>query len=110
MTDEQYKPSSDIPLPTDHAELEAFAKAWIDTAAFHLRNEEYWRERAEKAEAKLKTAITLWNRWVDDDESYLGAAALVRLHEAKLQTDEDESRFPVTDDLVGKDIFVDQNE
>lgn len=24
--------------------------AWMDTAAFHARNEEYWRERALKAE------------------------------------------------------------
>jgi hypothetical protein len=53
MGEIHYKPSDDIPLPTDHAELIAFAKAWIDTAAQHLRNEEYWRGRAEKAEANL---------------------------------------------------------
>ena len=48
MDEKQYKPSDDIPLPTDHAELIAFAKAWIDTAAQHLRNEEYLRkDRAE---------------------------------------------------------------
>lgn len=27
--------------------------AWMDTGAFHARNEAYWRERAEKAEAAL---------------------------------------------------------
>lgn len=52
---EGYQPSNDIPLPEDHDELKAFAKAWIDTAAMHARNEDYWRKRAEAAEAKLAT-------------------------------------------------------
>lgn len=27
--------------------------AWMETAAFHARNEEYWRERAQRAEGVL---------------------------------------------------------
>ena len=34
-------------------EAKAFAQAWIETAAQHCANEEYWRERAIDAETKL---------------------------------------------------------
>ena len=50
----QYRPSDDVPLPTDCRALWDCAKAWIDTAAIHLRNEEYWRNRALQAEAQLE--------------------------------------------------------
>jgi len=41
------------PLGTAEEER-ARAKAWMDTAAQHLRNEEHWRERAEKSERVLE--------------------------------------------------------
>lgn len=67
MPDNEYKPSSDIPLPTDHAELETFANAWIDTAAQHLRNEEYWRERCRVAEIALGKG-DLWIEYPPNDK------------------------------------------
>lgn len=38
-----------VPLGTAEQERQQ-AKAWVDTAAQHCRNEEYWRDRALKAE------------------------------------------------------------
>lgn len=38
-----------IPLGTPEHERRR-TKAWMDTAALHARNEDYWRERAQKAE------------------------------------------------------------
>lgn len=51
----QYKPSSELDnVPLASAEEERVrAAAWMDTAAFHLSNEEYWKNRAEQAEAML---------------------------------------------------------
>jgi hypothetical protein len=67
METTDYKPSTDMQLPTDHAELERFAKAWIDTAAFHLRNEEYWRERCKQAEIELGKG-DLWIEYPPNDK------------------------------------------
>lgn len=33
---------------------------WINTAAQHARNEDYWRERALKAEGKTQAEIADW--------------------------------------------------
>jgi hypothetical protein len=41
-----------IPLGTAEYER-SVATNWCETAALHLSNEEYWRERARKAEAEV---------------------------------------------------------
>lgn len=53
--------------------------AWMDTGAFHARNEAYWRERAETAEAccaqmvealeKARSRVKHWRRAGIDDET-----------------------------------------
>lgn len=49
----EYRPSSELDsVPLGSAEEERKrAAAWMDTAAQHLGNEEYWRGRAEQAES-----------------------------------------------------------
>jgi hypothetical protein len=49
----------DIPGPAaDYvAMLEKFATNWVETAAFHATNEDYWRGRFEKAERALKDVV-----------------------------------------------------
>lgn len=52
----QYKSSDELknlPLATAEEERRR-AMAWMDAAAFHLANEEYWRQRAKQAESKMK--------------------------------------------------------
>lgn len=59
----EYKPSKDIMphyVSASVAELFRLAGAWIDTAAQYARNEEYWRERALKAEGKSDAEIADW--------------------------------------------------
>ena len=56
---------------TEHIEMnpvlaEAVARriaAWMDTGAFHARNEAYWRERTEKAEADRAALLALLKRY-----------------------------------------------
>lgn len=46
-------------MDTDLCESMAYKiAAWMDTGAFHARNEEYWRNRAIEAEKKLFAAVT----------------------------------------------------
>lgn len=41
------------PMDVDLAEVVAWKiAAWMDTSAFHARNEAYWRDRAMKAEGQ----------------------------------------------------------
>lgn len=60
---DEHKPSTDI-MPTYYNasadELRTLCANWIDTAAMHLRNEEYWRQRALKAEGKTPEEIQGW--------------------------------------------------
>jgi len=53
---EGWQPSDELDgIPIGSAEQERRrAKAWMDTAAQHLRNEHYWRKRAEAAEEKVR--------------------------------------------------------
>lgn len=49
-------------IDMDPALAEAVARriaAWMDTGAFHARNEEYWRERAMHAEKELLSMQSL---------------------------------------------------
>lgn len=58
-----YKPSSDILKAHQNDSTERLLVVlgnWIDTAAQHLSNEEYWRERALKAEGKSAAEIQDW--------------------------------------------------
>jgi hypothetical protein len=38
-------------------EAEQFARCWVETAAMHAANEDYWRGRAREAEAKLVASL-----------------------------------------------------
>jgi len=51
-----WQPSDELDrIPIESPEQERRrAKAWMDTAAQHLRNEEYWRGRAQAAEDRLR--------------------------------------------------------
>lgn len=58
-----HQPSTDIMAQHTNStpdELRRALAAWVDTAAQHLRNEEYWRERALKAEGKTDAEIADW--------------------------------------------------
>ena len=63
MNEQVYQPSTDIMKQHEDSTPEELRRAlagWIDTAAQHLRNEEYWRERALKAEGKTDAEIADW--------------------------------------------------
>ena len=63
MDEQAYQPSTDVMSLYENStpdELRRLLAAWIDTAAQHLRNEEYWRERALKAEGKTDAEIADW--------------------------------------------------
>jgi len=59
----EHKTSDDIMHQYANAtpdELRQFCANWIDTAAQHLGNEEYWRDRALRAEGKTEAEIQDW--------------------------------------------------
>lgn len=72
---EGWKPSDDLdkdfplgPLSTAQEERTR-AKAWMDTAAQHLHNEEYWRERTHRAERALLAVLrSIKGRYDNEDE------------------------------------------